>query len=78
MIGARNDHKCPAVPGGVFLAVLGGVSGAIWPKTSLSRSRQAPKTQSGRALAHKETSHAEYGKAGVRGSNPLVGLLKTA
>jgi hypothetical protein len=23
MIGARNDHKCPAVPGGVFLAVLG-------------------------------------------------------
>jgi hypothetical protein len=29
MILARNDHKCPVVPGGVFLAVLGAFSGAI-------------------------------------------------
>jgi hypothetical protein len=31
MIGARNDHKCPVVPGGVFLAVLGAFQGRFCP-----------------------------------------------
>jgi hypothetical protein len=75
MIGARNDHRCPVVAGGVFLAVLGAFQGRFWPETSPSRSRQALKTQSGRALAHKEASHAEYGKEGVRVRVPASALL---
>jgi hypothetical protein len=73
MIPAPNDHKCPVVPGGVFLAVLGAFQGRFCPRASPSPSRQAPKAQSGRDLADKETSLAIHGKAGVRGSNPLVG-----
>jgi hypothetical protein len=73
MIGARNDHRCPVVPGGVFLAVLGAFQGQFWPETSRSRSQQAPKTQPGRDLAYKETSLAIHGKDEVRGSSPRVG-----
>jgi hypothetical protein len=63
----------PPFPGGVFLAVLGAFEGRFWPRTSPSRSRQAPKTQSGRDLAYKETSLAIHGKEGVSGSSPDVG-----
>jgi hypothetical protein len=31
MIPARNDHKCPVVPGGVFPAVLGAFQGRFCP-----------------------------------------------
>jgi hypothetical protein len=73
MIRARNDHRCPAVPGGVFLPVLGAFQGRFWPGTSPSPSRQAPKTQQPRDTANSEAHLAIHGKAGVKGSSPFVG-----
>jgi hypothetical protein len=77
-IRARNDQKCPVVPGGVFLAVPGASQGRFWPQVGPRQSPQAPKPQSGRDSTEKEASFAAHGKEGVRGSSPRVGFARAA